>query len=168
MKLRTPICVLLAAAAAFMSDRSSAQTSSPAMCEMLHALPRAQGRQPVLPSAANSRDAQSVSAYLSDRVTRGGQLSISEAERSALAAIAVSHDYAFEPVCDWMERLAAPPKGLSDHYFTFTNPVISADGTLAIVAYAHIISGTGSTGAVCALRKRTDSWEVHCAAPWIT
>jgi hypothetical protein len=151
------------------NELAFAQDSPAPVCDVLQTLLRAQGQQPVLPSG--SGEVHYVLEYLTSSVPRGGQLSITEAERKDLAVRAASHDYApFEPKCDWTAPIPrVPPFPFFQTYYAFTNPLFSSDGKLAIVAFSRIVkSGVGGSGFLCAVRKNGDSWEANCTGTWIS
>ncbi len=75
----------------------------------------------------------------------------------------------FRPNCDW-KGLAGPSKDDEGHptYVTFTSPVFSKNGRIAVVETSFREAGIFGYGLICTVRSKRGSWAAQCLDSWIT
>ena len=75
----------------------------------------------------------------------------------------------FRPNCNW-KGLAGPSKDEEGHptYVTFTSPVFSKKGRIAVVETSFREVGMFGYGLICTVRSKRGSWMAQCLQSWIT
>ena len=75
----------------------------------------------------------------------------------------------FRPNCDW-KGLAGPLKDDEGHstYITFTSPIFSKNGRIAVVETSCRETGMFGYGLICTVRLKHSSWVAQCLQSWIT
>ncbi|WP_159759062.1 hypothetical protein [Sphingomonas sp. 8AM] len=73
----------------------------------------------------------------------------------------------FRPICAWKGR-AAPPRDDEGHamFVTFTSPVFSTTGRLALVEVSFREQGAFSYGLLCTVRSLHVTWKARCGRSW--
>jgi len=97
-------------------------------------------------------------------------LALTDDEMADLAKSVAGHAFEnFEPDCNWTQdapnSFRVSPETPA---FTFTNPLFSSDGNLALIARSRFVGPLGSSGALCALRRKGDVWTATCFGSWIS
>lgn len=89
-----------------------------------------------------------------------------------VADLATRHKFyradSFRPVCAWHGR--AGPKTDDDGHAiveTFTSPVFSTNGRLALVEVSFRETGTFGYGLLCTARLSRRTWKARCIRSWI-
>lgn len=75
----------------------------------------------------------------------------------------------FRPNCGW-KGIAGPSKDDEGHptYVTFTSPIFSRNGRIAIVETSFREAGIFGYGLICTVRSKRGSWAAQCSQSWIT
>lgn len=139
------------------------------VCDVLRAAVSEEGKQFVGPTAPIDRGrVQSLLAgggAASYRAQAMKSLALTDEELADLSKNADGHVFEnFEPKCDWAQD--APlhdfQPSLKTPGYTFTNPLFSSDGNLALVARSKFVGPLGSRGSLCVLRRSGDVWTATC------
>jgi hypothetical protein len=75
----------------------------------------------------------------------------------------------FRPNCDW-KGLAGPSEDDEGHatYVTFTSPIFSENGRIAVVETSFREAGRYGYGLICTVRSKRGTWVAQCLRSWIT
>ncbi|GGB21818.1 hypothetical protein GCM10011380_09240 [Sphingomonas metalli] len=87
-----------------------------------------------------------------------------------LVAEAKRYDFPnFKPACAWQGSPGPRVDGEGTPTFvSFTSPIFSSDGRLAILQVSFRIQGWGGHGEICVVRQHRRGWRARCRAGWMT
>lgn len=148
------------------------------LCAVLHAIPYGMGVANMRISQTGDIQEVSVRRMLDGpRPPRGrldfnwSAIRLTDDERDDLIANSAKVTVTpFAPDCDWNVVTDSQRP-----YVSFTNPIFTSDGTIALVGVIRVPKLTpgrpppvslGVTGGVCAVRRIGQAWTARCAATW--
>jgi hypothetical protein len=74
----------------------------------------------------------------------------------------------FRPACDWKGKKGPMTDDERHHTFvTFTSPIFSRSGSLALVEVSFREEGIFGYGLLCTARLSHTTWTAHCLQSWI-
>lgn len=144
--------------------------SAPWTCAVLQAAYTAASRQAVLSYPKDVRTAARTLQPLKFVPEYRSRLALSPQEFDELAGREGRYDFPnFRPACTWEGNPVPPDNGEGRATFvTFTSPIFSNSGRLAIVEVSFRQEGWFGYGLVCVVRQRRGRWAAHCRDSWIT
>jgi hypothetical protein len=97
-------------------------------------------------------------------------LSLTDDELADLSKHSAGHSFEnFEPNCEWTQDAPNTFRpSSSTPAFTFTNPLFSSDGNLALIARSRFDGPGHGRGAFCAIRRTAEGWKAVCFNGWIS
>lgn len=98
------------------------------------------------------------------------KLALSAREFDELLGLEIQYRVpAFKPVCTWQGN---PGPSVDDEghatFVTFTSPIFSNSGQLAIVEVSFREEGIFGYGMICVVRQRHGGWDSQCQNSWIS
>ena len=167
MRLIAPLALPLVLASYLVTERHFA--AAPRTCAVLQAAYTAAigARTPAYPIDVRMERTPNGSAGIISG--DGTNLGLTPAKSGDLVARQdIYRDSSFNPHCVW-KGSAGPAIDEEGHdtYITFSSPIFSTDGKIALVEVSTRGKGTFGYGVKCVVRSKRHRWSARCQRSWV-